>query len=147
MTADSAGGSGQTLFSFVRHWSRRWNTSPGGPHAQNAKFVLAVETVHALDDGREVTVNDVAAELRLDQSNASRLVAQAVTAGYLDAVRSPSDSRRRVVAVTEAGRQLLVTAHAWQDETFLHLTVDWSDRERLDFTRAMRRLLQRSGEL
>lgn len=148
MTADSLAGTGQALFSFVRHWSRRWNLSTDNSNARNARYVLAIETAHALANrDAEVTVNAVAGELGLDQSNASRLIAAAVDAGYLVSARSSVDSRRRVVAVTVDGERLLDAAHLWQDETFARLTRDWSDAERLEFGRGMRRLLARSHAL
>jgi DNA-binding MarR family transcriptional regulator len=147
MTADGTAGAGQALFAFVRYWSRRWNASTGDPHTENGRYVLAVETVHALAGHDEVSVNDVAGELHLDQSNASRLIAQTVDAGYLARTRSAADSRRRTITVTDAGVELLAYAHRWQDDTFAHLTDDWSDQERREFGRAMRRLLARSAEI
>jgi MarR family transcriptional regulator, organic hydroperoxide resistance regulator len=130
---------GQTLFEFVRHFSRRGGTDRG-------RDVLAVETVHALGSGflAEVTVNDVAAELGLDQSGASRMVTHAVDEGYLAAHPSAADARRRAITVTPAGGQLLADAHRWQNEVFAGLTSDWTDGERAEFERAMARILARS---
>jgi MarR family transcriptional regulator, organic hydroperoxide resistance regulator len=128
---------GRTLFEFVRFWSRRGTTMRG-------RDVLVTETVHALSAVSEVSVNDVAAELGLDQSGASRMVTHAVDEGFLAAHPSPSDARRRTVTVTPAGTQLLADAHRWQDEVFATLTSDWTPGERADFERAMLRLLTRS---
>jgi DNA-binding MarR family transcriptional regulator len=130
---------GQTLFEFVRFWARRGGSSRG-------RDVLVTETVHALRDRPEVTVNDVAAELGLDQSGASRMVIHAAGEGYLATGPSGQDARRRSVTVTAAGARLLADAHRWQDEVFATLTADWTADERLAFERAMRRLLSRSRE-
>jgi DNA-binding MarR family transcriptional regulator len=130
---------GRTLFEFVRFWSRRGGSSRG-------RDVLVTETVHALRSRAEVTVNDVAAELGLDQSGASRMVTHAVDEGYLAAHPSPLDARRRTITVTPAGAQLLADAHRWQDEVFASLTSDWTDSERAGFEQAMVRLLSRSRE-
>jgi DNA-binding MarR family transcriptional regulator len=130
---------GRTLFEFVRFWSRRGTSSRG-------RNVLVTETVHALRSRTEVTVNDIAAELGLDQSGASRMVTHAVDEGYLAAHPSAHDARRRTITVTPAGAQLLADAHRWQDEVFAALTADWTDEERAGFEQAMLRLLSRSRE-
>lgn len=130
-------GPGQALFEFVRHWSRRGNADRG-------RDVLVTEAVHALRDRPEVTVNDIAAELGLDQSGASRMVTQAAAQGYLTVAPSAVDARRRTIAVTEEGEAMLAAAHAWQESVFATLTATWTDAERAGFHRAMLRLLARS---
>lgn len=144
MTHESVEGAGQALFSFVRYWSRRWSGSSNTERAVRGRDVLAVETAHALAGRDEVTVNDVAAELGLDQSNASRLLTHAADAGYLIVKRSTSDQRRRTVKLTASGRQLLAAAHEWQDDAFATLTADWTPDERANFARAMQRLIASS---
>ncbi|MEV4890974.1 MarR family winged helix-turn-helix transcriptional regulator [Nonomuraea sp. NPDC055795] len=138
----SGPGPGQALFHFVRHWSRRWNAG-----AERGRDVMVAEAVHALDGRPEITVNEVAAELGLDQSGASRLVAQAAGRGYLAVTASAADGRRRTVELTGNGRELLRDAHAWQEAVFARLTGDWTPEERADFHRAMLRLMSRSPEL
>ncbi|WP_157244908.1 MarR family winged helix-turn-helix transcriptional regulator [Nonomuraea typhae] len=103
--------------------------------------------VHALRERGEVTVNEIAGELGLDQSGASRMVAQAAERGYLAVTASAADGRRRTVVLTEEGRELLAHAHAWQEEVFDRLTGDWAPGERERFHRAMLRLMRRSPEL
>jgi DNA-binding MarR family transcriptional regulator len=136
-------GPGQVLFEFVRHWSRRWN---GPAAAERGRDVLVTEAVHALRDRAEVTVNDVAAELGLDQSGASRMIAHAVERGYLTA-HPAADARRRTIGVTPDGAALLDAAHRWQEATFTALTDDWTAAERAGFRRAMLRMLARSRQL
>jgi DNA-binding MarR family transcriptional regulator len=140
-------GAGQVLFSFVRHWSRRWNGTVDGERAARGRDVLAVEAVNAVSHRGDPTVNDVAAELGLDQSNASRLLTHAAEAGYLAVSRSAVDRRQRTVTLTESGHQLLTAAHVWQDSVFETLTADWTDDERAALDRAMRRLVNKSPDL
>lgn len=147
MSAEGTEGTGQALFSFVRHWSRRWSGPDDMEREDRGREVLAVETVVALAGREEVTVNDVAAELGFDQSNASRLLAHAIDAGYLTGRRSMTDQRRRTVKLTPSGQQLLEAAHAWQDQAFAMLTVDWTPDERKVFRQAMRRLIASSSAL
>ncbi|MDQ6741061.1 MAG: MarR family winged helix-turn-helix transcriptional regulator [Actinomycetota bacterium] len=138
-------GAGQALFSFVRHWSRRWDGTSGGERAARGRDVLAVEAVYALLHRGKPTVNDVAAELSLDQSNASRLLAHAAEAGYLTLGRSAVDQRRKTVGLTPSGHQLLADAHAWQEKVYGVLTAEWTDDEQAAFARAIRRLVAKPG--
>lgn len=140
-------GAGQALFGFVRHWSRRWNGPGQEERAERGRDVLVAEAVHALRDRDRVTVNDVAAELAIDQSGASRMIAQAAGRGYLTVAPSAADGRRRSVTLSPAGLELLRAAHAWQEAVFAELTDDWTPAERADFHRAMTRLLTRSSHL
>lgn len=141
----NAAGPGQLLFSFVRHWSRRAATSGA---AERGRLLLATEAVGALTArGAPTTVNAVSAELALDQSGASRMIKDAVEAGYLTMSRAAVDGRRREASVTPAGTVALERAHAWQEEVFAELTVGWSKQRRSDFERAMTDLIARSYDL
>lgn len=140
------GGPGQTLFEFIRHWSRRSSTPASRSMEQNGRYVLATEATDSLSKRAPATINSVAREIGIDQSGASRLVRDAVEAGYLEMNPSPRDARERVVAVTRAGQRLLVDAHHWQEEVFEQLTDDWKAEERAVFHHAMLRLLKRSHD-
>ncbi|MDA0565844.1 MarR family winged helix-turn-helix transcriptional regulator [Streptomonospora sp. S1-112] len=135
-------GPGQTLFHFVRYWSRRWLSPTGaGIGPDRGRDVWVTEAVAARAQGSGATVNDVADELGIDQSGASRLVAQAVAHGYLRKTTSADDARRRILVVTDSGRRLLSAAHAWQESVFADLTADWPERDVRELHRMMRRLI------
>ncbi|MYY11753.1 MarR family transcriptional regulator [Streptomyces sp. SID4919] len=140
-------GPGQTLFEFVRHWARRWNSPGDGPARQQGRHVLVTEAVRSLDSRGIVTINAVAHEIGIDQSGASRMVKDAVAAGYLEIKPSESDTRRREVTVTAAGLDLLHDAHHWQEAVFDQLSGQWTDQQRTEFHHAMFRLLERSHTL
>lgn len=147
MSAKSPG-PGQTLFAFVRHWSRRQLSDLPSESSQRGRVVLVAEAVGSLAlRGEPATVNAVAAEIGIDQSGASRLVAAATKSGHLVATASAHDGRRREVAVTATGRSLLSEAHSWQEGVFGELTADWSERRRSEFERSMSELIDRSREL
>lgn len=135
-------GPGQTLFRFVRRWSRR--TIGGGSGGERGRDVWVTEAVHALAGQGEVTVNGVAAELGIDQSGASRMITAAVGHGYLRLTPSRTDARRRSVTLTMSGQRLLEAAHAWQEQIFTELTADWTPDERAQFHRGMLRLIGRN---
>jgi DNA-binding MarR family transcriptional regulator len=134
---------GQALFAFVRFWSRRWTGTGLGADAQRGRDVMVLEAVHALTERkRSASINDVARELGLDQSGASRMVAHAEQQGLItrrapDRIGAPS-----TVAHTPAGEELLRQAHAWQDEVLRTLTVDWPKEDVATLMNLMNRLVQ-----
>lgn len=102
---------------------------------------MVTEVVQALQHRGGATVNDVADRLGIDQSGASRFIAQAVEHGYLRKVTSPADARRRLLVVTDDGAALVDTAHQWQEAVFAELASDWSGTEKHQFHRLMERLV------
>lgn len=146
-TRSATDGAGQALFQFVRHWSRRWNAADRKDRARQGRDVLVAEAVHALREQGPVTVNDVAAELGIDQSGASRMIADAASRRILAIEPAPHDARRRIVRITAKGTRMLAAAHRWQESAFDALTAEWTEGERKDFHRAMKRLLDASSRL
>lgn len=139
-------GPGQVLFEFVRHWSRRSHAADATV-AEQGRLVLVTEAVNSVAQRNPATINAIAHEIGIDQSGASRLVKEAVAAGYLQTQAAESDTRRRHVTVTQAGLDLLDHAHQWQEEVFDHLTTGWTTRQRTAFHQAMQSLLNRSHTL
>ena len=133
---DLAGG-GPALFRLVRFWSRRWAADAarqGAGDAGHVGHVLVLEAIDAAAAGAPAAaIGDVAVQLGLDRSNASRMLAAAVAAGLVAKQVHPGDGRRAELAITPAGRELLVAARAWQDQVFARLVADWpaADARRL----------------
>ncbi|GAA3757513.1 hypothetical protein GCM10022225_48460 [Plantactinospora mayteni] len=139
---------GQVLFSFVRYWSRRWTGAGLGVDAERGRDVMVVEAVAALT-GRGVvaSVNDVARELGVDQSGASRMVSRAERLGLLARVRPSTVGGATAITVTSEGRDLLRAAHAWQEEVLRTLTADWSRDEVRTLVDLMGRLVEAQNRL
>ena len=83
------------------------------------------------------TVGDIAERLAVDPSAASRMVSDAISAGYLRRVASQRDGRRTVVELTEAGSAMLADFRQHQREAYKHITRDWPEQERLEFARLL----------
>lgn len=131
---------GQILFQAVRALTKTSQDAFGMP-SDHGRMVMTVEAIAAASPDGEATINDIATEIGLDQSGASRLVSQAMAAGYVARERSAQDGRARICRLTPAGRQLLQDAHRWQDETFAQLTATWEDHEREQFAGYLARVL------
>ena len=140
---------GPALFRLVRFWSRRWARGvavDAGSANSLAQHVLVVDAVDALHrEEVESTVGDVARQLGVDRSGASRMVAAATDQGYLEQHRSRSDARRSCLALTGAGRALLEESHRWQRAKFLELTTSWSAADRARFASYLGRLARDVG--
>lgn len=116
---------GRALFRVVRYWSRRWTGAGQAIDVDRGRDVMITEAVAALQGDDGATVNQVANELGIDQSGASRFLSQAVERGYLRKVASPADGRQRRLRVTAEGERMLESAHQWQESIFDELTTDW----------------------
>ncbi len=137
---------GRALFRVVRYWSRRWTGAGHAVDAERGRDVMVTEAVAALQGGRGATVNQIADELGIDQSGASRFVTQAVERGYLSKVASPSDARQRLLLVTPEGSRMLESAHRWQEAVFADLTSDWSPDDVRRFQDYLQRFLRAQVE-
>lgn len=144
MTQEPAkrGAPGRALFRVVRYWSRRWAGSPVGM----GRDVMVTEAVSALQGADGATVNEVADELGIDQSGASRFISQAVERGYLRKVASPTDARQRLLLVTQEGETMLKSAHQWQELVFADLTCDWATEDVQRFHGYLQRFLEAQNE-
>lgn len=87
--------------------------------------------------GDEVGVGQVGERLGIDPSRASRLVAQAVRAGYVRRVASQSDGRRIGLRLTDAGRELAESAHATRREYLAGFMSGWPADDRREFARLL----------
>ena len=101
--------------------------------------ILAVQAVEAglEEPGAEVTVGAVAERLEVDQSTASRLVADTIRGGYLSRTTSEADGRRSRLELTEAGRELAENSRRYQRSVFEDLTRGWPEGEREQFARLL----------
>jgi DNA-binding MarR family transcriptional regulator len=152
---------GPALFQIIRFWSRRWAAGAardGAGDAQHVGHVLILEAIAAAvrsgpagssDESsaslsRPAAIGDVAAELGLDRSNASRMLAAAVEAGLVTKATSTADARRTELRMTKAGRSLLEAARSWQEDAFRQMTASWPAADARRFATYLHRLAAQS---
>jgi DNA-binding MarR family transcriptional regulator len=134
---------GPALFRLVRFWSRRWAADAvraSDADAVRIGHVLVLEAIDASNMNGSAAIGDVAVELGLDRSNASRMLAAAVAAGLVTKTVSPADGRRTELRATASGSELLASARAWQRETFTQLVADWPVEDAHRFAGYLQRL-------
>jgi len=98
----------------------------------------------------EVCVGDIARQLRIDPSRASRLVAELVQRGFLIRAVSQQDARRAVLQRSDSGERVLAEIQRVKYGLIRDIAGDWSE-ERLaafaadfdSFTRALDERLSR----
>lgn len=129
---------GQQLFRLGRLFSRYPLKSrikaAAADREPELSQILLTQILHAREcDGSAPSVGEIARELGVDPSTASRLTRQAQAAGWIERRADDFDARASRFHLTDAGRVLAVQALLWQEETFLRLTADWPVSERLWF--------------
>jgi DNA-binding MarR family transcriptional regulator len=120
---------------FGRLAAQPAGTGSGPPADLTRALVAEAVAAGPPEAGGEVTVGVVAERLAIDPSTASRLVAEAIRAGYLARAASGADGRRVRLALTDAGRELVAAMHRYQRAVFDEVTADWSLEEREEFAR------------
>lgn len=134
-------GAGPALFRLVRFWSRRWAPTTAANAPGDPKHVQQVQVVEAIAaSAGEVTVADVAYQLGLDRSVASRMVGEAMRSGHVRRDSSAADARRASLTLTASGRRFLAAAHDFQQRTFDEMVAGWDPRDRAHFAAYLRRL-------
>lgn len=103
----------------------------------NLMVIYAVADLGA-EDG-EVTVGAVADRLDVNPSTGSRLVGHAIGAGFVSRRPSPVDARRAHLDLTDAGRTVKELADGFRYRFIAELVADWTDEERAQFARLLRR--------
>lgn len=123
---------GQALFTLVRFWSRRWLSPwkdiPPQPVAY-VQSIVVLEVIVSLSGNQPVSITDVARNLAIDHSVASRMVAKAADDGLVVKQRSQGDPRQMLLSLTSKGESILADAHAWQEQIFRELTQGWSESD------------------
>jgi DNA-binding MarR family transcriptional regulator len=112
-----------------------------GALSDGAIPVAVFRVLDAVADGSADTVGALAPALGVDQPRASRLVAQAVSAGLLERVADQRDGRRSVLRLTAAGNRAVAEARKGRRTTMAAAMADWTPAERADFARLLERFV------
>jgi DNA-binding MarR family transcriptional regulator len=146
-TGERQAGAGPALFRLVRFWSRRWapevveGLRHGAPATWTVPNLTVIEAVHgASATTEEVTVADVAHQLGVDRSVASRMISDAVRHGYLRRDTSIRDARRARLTLTRSAERFLAGMRRHQQRTFEELVAHWPAEDRGRFAEYLRRL-------
>lgn len=130
-------------FQLRRLWARpqllRLLRERFGGRAIQLSNLMVIYAVVRRGDEREVTVGAVAEYLDIDPSTASRLVGYAIEAGFVSRRASPVDARRAQLQLTDAGWRVKELTDEFRRRFIAELVADWTDDERAQFVRLLRR--------
>ncbi|WP_329044406.1 MarR family winged helix-turn-helix transcriptional regulator [Amycolatopsis sp. NBC_01488] len=136
---------GPALFRLVRHWARQWapdvveRFADGAPPAWTVPNLFVIQAIDGAA-GDEVTVADVARQLGVDRSVASRMVGEASRDGFVARSTSARDARRAVLTLTDTAKEFLAASQAHQRQAFEALVGDWDREDRERFAAYLSRL-------
>ncbi|MFI5782573.1 MarR family winged helix-turn-helix transcriptional regulator [Nocardia sp. NPDC051570] len=127
---------GPMLFRAVRLLAR----APEQQDQRRFSGILVVQAVRACrerTESGEVTVRSVADYMHVAPSTASRLVSDAVEAGYVATEPSKSDRRAAALRLTASGRQLMRSSVEYQTKVYEQAIEGWSPEAKELFGRLL----------
>ncbi|MCW2943980.1 MAG: transcriptional regulator [Actinoallomurus sp.] len=138
----------QAAFHLRRLWAKpqllqrlREHCEPGRP-IQLSNVLVIYAIARQQDECGDVTIGAVAEYLDIDPSTASRLVGQAIDAGFVSRRPSPVDARRAHLWLTGSGARVKETTDEFRHRFIAELVADWTNDERRQFARLLGRFAE-----
>jgi DNA-binding MarR family transcriptional regulator len=120
-----------------RRQSRRVLAQSVRQQGFSANLIATAEILDDIDEAANVgldrTVTSIAERLRMDQPRVTRLVAEAIDNGLLERFADQSDGRRALLALTEAGAEVLAGIRRNRRFQFEQAMADWTQPEQAVF--------------
>ncbi len=120
-----------------RRQSRRVLAQSVRQQGFSANLIATAEILDDIDEAANVgldrTVTSIAERLRMDQPRVTRLVAEAIDNGLLERFADQGDGRRALLALTEAGTEVLAGIRRNRRFQFEQAMADWTHQERVVF--------------
>lgn len=115
----------------LRHYSRQAVRLLGMLDKQCGDVALTPVQAHALGEIQlqPLTINQLAQQLNVDKSNASRTVTGLIKLGLVESIEDPKDKRSQLVGLTEQGQQALSQLDQQQNSFFEQLLTQLDDSE------------------
>jgi DNA-binding MarR family transcriptional regulator len=135
----------QAMVAIRRRQSRRALAGRAERDHGATASVAVTEVLDVVEDNagavRPTTVTDLGRRLGSDQPRASKLAAQAITAGLLRRAADQHDGRRSLLELTAAGRRQLDLVHGYRRAQFARAMSGWTDAERETFAGLLTRFV------
>jgi MarR family transcriptional regulator, 2-MHQ and catechol-resistance regulon repressor len=131
----------QAVSELVRAWQLR-DRNRAGTHNLSSSAAYAIEVLVRMG---AIGVNELAAELYVERSTASRIVAGLEEKGYVLRSLDPSDRRSVHIEVTELGRQVHRQLHEENLRAAAELLASTPAEERNALTEQLRELARTSA--
>ncbi|HHF0558173.1 TPA: GNAT family N-acetyltransferase [Vibrio antiquarius] len=115
----------------LRHYSRQAVRLLGMLDKQCGDVALTPVQAHALGEIQlqPLTINQLAQQLSVDKSNASRTITGLIKLGLVESIENPKDKRSQLVVLTIQGQQALSQLDQQQNSFFEQLLAQLDDCE------------------
>ncbi|MCQ9066712.1 bifunctional helix-turn-helix transcriptional regulator/GNAT family N-acetyltransferase [Vibrio diabolicus] len=115
----------------LRHYSRQAVRLLGMLDKQCGDVALTPVQAHALGEIQlqPLTINQLAQQLSVDKSNASRTITGLIKLGLVESIKNPKDKRSQLVVLTIQGQQALAQLDQQQNSFFEQLLTQLDDCE------------------
>lgn len=115
----------------LRHYSRQAVRLLGMLDKQCGDVALTPVQAHALGEIQlqPLTINQLAQQLSVDKSNASRTITGLIKLGLVESIENPKDKRSQLVVLTIQGQQALSKLDQQQNSFFEQLLTQLDDCE------------------
>ncbi|HHF2882629.1 TPA: GNAT family N-acetyltransferase [Vibrio diabolicus] len=115
----------------LRHYSRQAVRLLGMLDKQCGDVALTPVQAHALGEIQlqPLTINQLAQQLSVDKSNASRTITGLIKLGLVESIENPKDKRSQLVVLTIQGQQALLQLDQQQNSFFEQLLTQLDDCE------------------
>lgn len=115
----------------LRHYSRQVVRLLGMLDKQCGDVALTPVQAHALGEIQlqPLTINQLAQQLSVDKSNASRTITGLIKLGLVESIENPKDKRSQLVVLTIQGQQALSQLDQQQNSFFEQLLTQLDDCE------------------
>lgn len=115
----------------LRHYSRQAVRLLGMLDKQCGDVALTPVQAHALGEIQlqPLTINQLAQQLSVDKSNASRTITGLIKLGLVESIENPKDKRSQLVVLTIQGQQALAQLDQQQNSFFEQLLTQLDDCE------------------
>ncbi|HHF3147596.1 TPA: GNAT family N-acetyltransferase [Vibrio diabolicus] len=115
----------------LRHYSRQAVRLLGMLDKQCGDVALTPVQAHALGEIQlqPLTINQLAQQLSVDKSNASRTITGLIKLGLVESIENPKDKRSQLVVLTIQGQQALSQLDQQQNSFFEQLLTQLDDCE------------------
>ncbi|WP_029850039.1 MarR family winged helix-turn-helix transcriptional regulator, partial [Vibrio parahaemolyticus] len=115
----------------LRHYSRQTVRLLGMLDKQCGEVTLTPVQAHALGEIQlqPLTINQLAQQLNVDKSNASRTVTALIKQSLVESIENPKDKRSQFIALTEQGQNALSQLDQQQNTFFESLLSHLDENE------------------
>ncbi|MDF4855884.1 MarR family transcriptional regulator, partial [Vibrio parahaemolyticus] len=115
----------------LRHYSRQTVRLLGMLDKQCGEVTLTPVQAHALGEIQlqPLTINQLAQQLNVDKSNASRTVTALIKQSLVESIENPKDKRSQFIALTEQGQHALSQLDQQQNTFFESLLSHLDENE------------------